>query len=399
MNQVSFARLAEATMLAALLTLGRAAEAKSTIELCNSGNTALAIVAIGDDPGGGWTISGWQTIKKGGCAAFDAIYHLKIGFAITSASGQRGMQVYDPRISPKICAQIASSYCVPATGNFTRRHDRLLGFTECQPGDVLARFALDFKPTPGDATRVQLPADENGEIIPFQQPTVASQSFPPFQPNQGAFPPGTGFELAMRGLAEQQERLRLRIERQDPSQAAYWRVYYFRELGIVARSETHIASVAKNSPAGKAGLRRGDEVVRIDEVSVQSAWHARSLFVRTRPGETHAITFLRGAELHTQEITLDALPANLALTELHPKQGWLGLEFESAVRVVGVIFQDGRPHLELGDDILKIGRSDFDGVDGLARWLNRDLESAMVELQVRDAATGKISVMTLDKLK
>ena len=399
MNQVSFARVAEATMLVALLILGRAAEAKSTIELCNAGNTALSIVAIGDHPGGGWTISGWRTIQEGGCAAFDAIYDLKIGFAITNASGQRGMQVYDPRISPEICAQIASSYCVPPTGNFSRRHDRLLGLTECQPGDVLARFAFDFKAMPGNAARVQLPADENGEIIPFQQPTVANQSFPPFLPNQGAFPPGTGFELAMRGLADQQERLRLRIERQDPSQTAYWRVFYFRELGIVARPETHVASVAKNSPAGQAGLSRGDEVVRIDQVSVQSAWHARSLFVRTRPGETYAITVLRGAELHTQEITLDALPANLALTELHPMQGWLGVEFQSAVRVVGVTFQDGKPHLEVGDDILKIGRSDFDGVDGLARWLNRDLDARTVELQVRRAATGRITVMTLDKLK
>jgi len=399
MSQVSFAPLAQATMLVALLMFGCAAEAKSTIELCNAGDTALSIVAIGDDPSGGWTIDGWRTIQEGGCVAFDAIYHLKVGFAITNASGQRGMQVYDPRISPEICAPIASSYCVPPTGNFSRRHDRLLGLSECQPGDVLARFAFDFKPMPGGAARIQLPADENGEIIPFQQPTVAIQSFPPFQPYQRLFPADAGFELAMRGLAEQQERLRLRIERQDPSQTAYWQVFYFRDLGVVARSETHVASVVKSSPAGKAGLRRGDEIVRIDEVSVQSAWHARSLFVRTRPGETHAITFLRGAELHTQEITLDALPANLALTELHPKQGWLGLEFESAVRVVGVIFQDGTPHLALGDDILTIGRSDFDGVDGLARWLSRDRDAATVELQVRRAATGKIVVMALDKLK
>jgi hypothetical protein len=58
-------------------------------------------------------------------------------------------------------------------------------------------------------------------------------------------PPDASFEIAMRGLAEQQERLRLRIEREDPTSIAYWRVFYFRNLGIVARPETHATVVAK----------------------------------------------------------------------------------------------------------------------------------------------------------
>jgi hypothetical protein len=397
MNQVFFARLAQAATLAALPMLGPAAEAKSTIELCNAGNTALSIVSIGDHPSGGWTVDGWRTLLQGGCVAFDAIYHLRVGFAITNAAGQRGMQIYDPRISPKICGQIASSYCVPPTGNFSRRHDRILGLSECQPGDVLARFALDFKPIPGEVARVQLPADENGEIIPFQQPAAAVQSFPPFQPTHRLLPPDAGFELAMRGLAEQQERLRLRIERQEPSQAAYWRVFYFRDLGVVARPETHATAVTKGSPADAAELRRGDEILRIDDISLLSAWHARSLLMRTRPGEAHSITFLRNGELRRQDITLAALPPHLAATELHPKQGWLGIEFESTARVIAAIYQDGAPHLELGDDIMKIGRVDFDGVDGLARWLAGDVDGTAVELQVR--RRGQIMVMVLDKLR
>ena len=70
-----------------------------------------------------------------------------------------------------------------------------------------------------------------------------------------------------------------------------------------------------------------------------------------------------------------------------------------AVRVAAVAYRTDAPHLELGDDILKIGRSDFDGVDGLARWLARDVDAATVELQVRRRATGKIIVMSLDKLR
>ena len=397
MNQVSFAALALASTIVAVLAFGRTAEAKSTIEFCNTGNTELSIVTIGDSPEGRWVGDGWRRIQIGDCATVDAIFHLTVGVAVTGSSGERGMQVYDPGISRKIFAPVDSSYCVPSTGDFRRRGDTMLGFAECQAGDVLARFAFSLKCLPGEDVTVEIPADRNGAIISFQQPKPATHSFPPFQPYNRLFPPDATFEIAMRGLAEQQERLRLRIERQDPSLVAHWRAFYMRDLGIVARPETHATAVAKGSPADAAGLRRGDQILRIDDIALQSAWHARSLLVRTRPGETHTITFLRDAEPRRRDIVLAALPMHLAATELHPKQGWLGIEFESAARVVAVIYRDGAPHLELGDDIMKIGRTDFDGVDGLARWLARDVDSTAVELQVR--RRGKIMVMALDKLK
>lgn len=396
MNQVSIAALAQASMVVTLLVLGRTAEAKKTIEICNAGNTTLSLVTIADDPGGGWAIDGWQTIPVGDCLKVDTIFKLSVGFAVTNANGQRGMQVYDGSIDPAI-TPTESSYCVDPAADFHSRRDTWLGLRECRAGEALARFAFNFKWRLSDVVRVQIPADENGDVIPFQQPMTTVQSFPPFQPYQRLFPPDATFEIAMRGLAEQQERLRLRIERQDPSFIAYWRAFYFRDLGIVARPETHATAVTKGSPADKAGIRRGDEILRIDDISLQSAWHARSLLTRTKPGELHTLTFLRDGQLRHAAITLATLPAHLAATDLHPKQGWLGIEFESAARVVAVIYQDGTPHLELGDDIIKIGRSDFDGVDGLARWLAGDVDGTIVELQVR--RRGQIMVMALDKLK
>jgi uncharacterized membrane protein len=396
MNHVSFAALAQASMVVAMLVLGRAAEAKMTIEVCNAGNTTLSVVTITDGPGGGWAIDGWQSIPVGACRKVDTIFKLSVGFAVTNADGQRGMQVYAGSIDPAI-APTESSYCVNPTADFHSRRDTWLGLQECQAGEALARFAFNFKLRPSDAVRVQIPADENGDIIPFQAPRTSVQSFPPFQPFQRLLSPDASFELALRGLVEQQERLRLRIERQAPSSVAYWRVFYFRDLGIVARPETHAAAVVKGSPAYKAGLRRGDEILRIDDISLQSAWHARSLLVRTRPGETHSVTIMRNGQLRQHEITLAALPPHLAATELHPKQGWLGIEFESAARVVAAIYRDDAPHLELGDDIIKIGRSDFDGLDGLSRWLARNVDSSAVELQVR--RRGQIMVVAIDKLK
>ena len=64
-----------------------------------------------------------------------------------------------------------------------------------------------------------------------------------------------------------------------------------------------------------------------------------------------------------------------------------------------MIYRDGVPHLELDDDIQRIGRTDFDGVEGLAEWLARDHDAATVELEVWRRSAGKIMVMTLDKLE
>jgi len=222
MNQVPIAALAQASVVVALFVLGRTADAKSTIEFCNSGNTELSIVAIGDSPEGGWVIDGWRTIRAGDCATVDAIFHLTVGIAVIGSSGERGMQVYDPSISREICAAVDTSYCVPSTGDFRRRGDKMLGFSECQAGDVLARFAFLLKPLPGQDITVEIPADRNGAIIPFQRPET--HSFPPFQSSNRLFQPHATFEIAMRGLAEQQERLRLRLERQDPALVAHWRV-------------------------------------------------------------------------------------------------------------------------------------------------------------------------------
>ncbi len=396
MNQVSIATLAQASAALALLVLARTAEAKNTVELCNTGNTTLSVVTLTDGPGGGWAIDGWQTIPVGECRKVDTIFKLSVGFAVTSANGQRGMQVYDGNIDPAV-TPTDSSYCVRPTGDFHSRRDRWLALGDCQAGEALARFAFSFKLMPSRSVRLHIPADENGEIIPFEPTKTSVQSFPPFQPYQRLFPPDISFDIALRGLVEQQERLRLRIERQDPSLVAYWQAFYVRDLGIVARPETHATTVTKGSPADVAGLRRGDEILRIDDISLLSAWQARSLLMRTRPGEAHSITFLRNGELRRQDITLAALPPQLAATELHPKQGWLGIEFESTARVIAAIYQDGAPHLELGDDIMKIGRVDFDGVDGLARWLAGDVDGTAVELQVR--RRGQIMVMVLDKLR
>jgi len=400
MKPMTFALLAQAILILALLAPGRAAEARAVMNFCNVGNIPLFVVMVGQTPRGGWAIDGWQTIEVGDCRSVNMFFRSTVGFAVAKANGRKGMQIYDPKLFSNPALRLTDwIYCVDPERDFHRERDALKDFAECKAGEVLARFAFDVKPMEGETLTLRIPADKNGDIIPFQEPASLVQSLPPFQPNAWLPAPNASFMVAMRGLAEQQERLGFRIEHDDRSPTVSWPAYYIRELGIVVRPETHAASIIKGSPADKAGIRHGDEIAQIDDIKLKSAWHARSLLVRMRPGETHMIAFLHGGQLHKEEISLEVLPANLAATDLHPERGWLGIEFESSARVAGVIHRDGTPHLELGDDIRRIGRVDFDGVEGLAEWLARDRGIPTVELQVWRRSAGKIIVMTLDKLE
>lgn len=378
--------LAPAMMALALVAPGRAAQAGSVLNVCNAGNTVLFFVLVDQTPRGGYSIDGWRPVAIGECRSVATSFHSVVGFAIVGRDGRKAMQVYDPKLFPDP-ALIPTEwrYCVDSATDFHHETAMSKALTDCKPGEVLARFAFHVKPRVDETLTLRIPADENGDVIAFQEPTTKATE--------------TNFTVAIRGLAEQAERLGFRMEQHDAAPIVSWPAYYIRELGIVVRPETHAVSVAKGSPADKAGIRHRDEIVQIDDIALHSAWHARGLLLRMKPGETHAVTFLHDGQASRKEIDLEDLPAKLAATDLHPERGWLGIEFEGSARVAGVIYQDGAAHLELDDDIQKIGREEFDGLDGLAEWLRRNQEAAALELQVRRPATGKIFVMTLNRLR
>jgi len=393
MQRVISNLLARGLAILALLAPGGMAEAKNLLNYCNVGNTTLFVAMVGHTGRGTVALDGWRQVEVGECGHVTVSFHSVLGFAVVNANGRKGMQVYDASLAgnPAFIAT-ETSYCVDPEKNFHREGALWKDCTICRPGEVLARFAFHVKPRTDETLTLRIPADKNGEIFPLTKPAPS----PPFDPTSWNPTPEASFLIAMRGLAEQQEQLGFRIKHIDRAPTVTWRAYYIRQLGAVLRPETHAASVVKGSPADKAGIRRGDEIVRFEDIDLKSAWHARSLLARTRPGETHAIAYLRDGQRHEAKITLQALPASLAATDLHPEQGWLGVEFESAARVVGVIYRDDTAHLELDDDIQKIGRTDFDGVDGLAEWLARDIGPTTVELQAE--RKGKILVLTLNKL-
>ncbi|MCL2305904.1 MAG: S1C family serine protease [Planctomycetaceae bacterium] len=69
----------------------------------------------------------------------------------------------------------------------------------------------------------------------------------------------------------------------------------FGELALFVGPAT-IEEIAKDSPAAKAGLRKGDRIVRIDETAVDSAMDATIQSRRKYAGDTIKITILRGGD-------------------------------------------------------------------------------------------------------
>jgi hypothetical protein len=394
MKQVISGLLAEAFVTLVLLAPAGATEVTSVLNICNVGNAPLFAVVIGSTRHD-MSIDGWRQIDIGDCYSTTVSFHGILGFAIADANGRKGMQVYDGSIAPDPAfTPTEGEWCVDPDRNFHVEHTRKIS-TVCGPDQVLARFAFHVKPTTSETLTLRIPADKDGDAFPLTRPAASL----PFDPITFTPLPATSFQIAMQGLAEQQQRLGFRGERSDPAPIPTGYTYCFvRELGIVARPETHVVMVATDSPAEKAGILRGDEIVRIDNIGLRSAWHARSLLTRTRPGETHIIALLRAGQLREARIRLESMPASLAATDLHPKQGWLGIEVESGARILAVTYREGTDHLEPGDDVQKIGRMDFDGMDGLAQWFARNTDARTVELQVRLRSTGRIRVITLDKL-
>jgi len=377
-----------ALMLLASVQLAsrRAVAADRVIDLCNIGNTTLFVAMLVQTPAGGLSMDGWHAIAVGSCRRTNVSYRSELGFAVADATGRKRAQVYDRAQFPKAeLYPIERSYCVDPQRDFHRDGDDFEDFMTCRPGEMLARFAFQAKPCSGGPLTLRIPADKDGDVLPFVDPSSVSSETP--------------FQVALRGLAEQQARLGAGMEQRDLSPVAPWPAYFLRDLGIVIQPATHIVAVAAGSPASQAGIRRRDEIVRIDSTRIKSAWHARSLLVRTKPGETHTISYLRGGALFDVEVELAQLPDDLAATDLHPRRGWLGLEFEGAARVAGIIHRDNGAQLALADEIQRIGGVEFDGVDGLAQWLAGDRDHPTAILQVRRPATGKIFALQVDKLQ
>lgn len=76
------------------------------------------------------------------------------------------------------------------------------------------------------------------------------------------------------------------------------------EKGLNSTQGVYVASVVEGGAAAAAGIKEGDVIVKIAEVTVNSSSELQDQIGRHRPGDKIAITFLRGNSQKTANVTL-----------------------------------------------------------------------------------------------
>jgi serine protease Do len=145
-----------------------------------------------------------------------------------------------------------------------------------------------------------------------------------------------------------------------------------------------VAAVTENSPAAKAGIRRGDVIVGYDDGKIEGARDLASKVAETPVGEKVPVTVMRKGQMNKLSVEVGRLgpekpetePSTqadqerwgLRLQELDPRLAdRMGLSDGEGVQVVGV--QPGSPAdragIKRGDVILEVNRRQVSSIDQL----------------------------------
>jgi len=180
-------------------------------------------------------------------------------------------------------------------------------------------------------------------------------------------------------------------------------------LGVAMKSQDAysvapvIGTIQKGSPAEKAGLKPGDEIIEVEGKAVVSMAQIQHILGTKYDGDKIALKFKRGAD--TKEIkALELVGKNVAIA-----QGYLGILPMRDDPKLGVeirhVFEKSpaeKAGLKIGDRIVKFGNADgmteFTGDKrGRAQfldWLNTLYPGAEVSLGVKRKGADKIDTIT-----
>lgn len=89
-----------------------------------------------------------------------------------------------------------------------------------------------------------------------------------------------------------------------------------------------VGDVVENSPAEKAGLKRGDIIIEYDSKKIDEPFVLRNMVANTTPGEEHQVKVLRDNKAITIKVTIGELP-------VHMLQASAG-EYQNAMKGIGV---------------------------------------------------------------
>jgi serine protease Do len=159
-----------------------------------------------------------------------------------------------------------------------------------------------------------------------------------------------------------------------------------KELGLPTHRGVLIADVDPRGPAQKAGLKRGDLVVKINGKRVDSTARLRNLVASAGSGKSASLELYRNRKLRTVRVKLGELPAQLGRRGTVPAPAQQGLTvapldsqsrrtFDVPRRIrQGVVLVRVDPNgpaassgLQRGDVILEVNRSRIKTVEQFYR--------------------------------
>ena len=84
-----------------------------------------------------------------------------------------------------------------------------------------------------------------------------------------------------------------------------------QSFGVKGEKSALVTDVMQNSPAGKAGMKRGDLIVEFDGKSVEDTTSLRNMVANTDPGKTVRTKVIRQGKEETLTVTIGELPIQM----------------------------------------------------------------------------------------
>lgn len=185
------------------------------------------------------------------------------------------------------------------------------------------------------------------------------------------------------------------------------------QFGVEETEGALITKVFENSPAGNAGVQRGDIIIRYQEKAVTNTVSLRIMVAETPPDTTIPLTVLRDGQRKNLSVTIGEIPEDLAapppldqkMSETHPLAGVVvGPVSESPgktpsteqgvlVKQIAMGTPASRAGIRQGDIILEINRQPVHSVNDFHKKVSQLPDSASVLVLIqRNEATIFLTV-------
>ena len=173
-----------------------------------------------------------------------------------------------------------------------------------------------------------------------------------------------------------------------------------KDLGISETQGFYVNKVTKNSGAEKAGLSKGDVIIKLDNLNISSYAELAGFINTKRPNDKVNVTYIRGGKALT-------VPVSLSKNEIFSTE-FKGIELEdidvsdkkkfhisSGVRIKEITNENLKPYYDelKGNIILSIDNVKASDVETVSRILGKKDESQSVSIEMINKMGQRIRII------